>query len=51
MLGFSDKKIRALVKLKDFPSVKVGNSYLIEEDALRSWFTNKKEIKLDYSKV
>jgi len=51
MLGFSEKKIRALLKSPGFPAVKIGSSFLIEEDAAKEWFSERKEIKLDYSKI
>lgn len=46
-LKLSDKQANALMKSEDFPSVKIGKSYRVEESVLMEWLKEKKSIKLD----
>lgn len=50
MLKLTPKQAKALIRTEGFPSVKIGREYRVEEDSLRQWLTDTKEIKLDYSK-
>lgn len=48
ILKLGNKQIEALFRLKDFPSVWIGNKWLVEENALREYLSKNKTIKLDY---
>lgn len=50
MLKLTPKQAKALIRTDSFPSVKIGREYRVEEDSLRQWLIETKEIKLDYSK-
>lgn len=50
MLKLTPKQAKALIHTEGFPSVKIGREYRVEEESLRQWLTDTKEIKLDYSK-
>lgn len=50
MLKLTPKQAKALIRTEGFPSVKIGREYRVEEESLRQWLTDTKEIKLDYSK-
>ncbi len=50
MLKLTPKQAKALIRTDGFPSVKIGREYRVEEESLRQWLTDTKEIKLDYSK-
>lgn len=47
-LKLSDKQANALMRNEDFPSVKIGKEYRVEEQALLEWMQKKKEVKLRY---
>lgn len=47
-LKLSDKQANALMRNEDFPSVKIGKEYRVEEQALLEWMQMKKEVKLRY---
>lgn len=47
-LKLSDKQANALMRNKDFPSVKIGKEYRVEEQALLEWMQKTKEVKLRY---
>lgn len=44
-LHISNKEAYRLVKLKSFPSVKVGNKYLIVKDKLPDWLEKQSLLK------
>ena len=50
ILQLHERQARALMRTKDFPSIKIGREYRVEESSLKNWLENTKEIKLDYSK-
>ena len=50
MLKLTPKQAKALIRTEGLPSVKIGREYRVEEESLRQWLTDTKEIKLDYSK-
>lgn len=47
-LKLSDKQANALMRNKDFPSVKIGKEYRVEEQALLEWMQKTKEVRLHY---
>lgn len=49
----NDWRINNMLKIKteSFPSIKIGRNWLVEEEALKQWLSDTKEIKLDYSKL
>lgn len=47
-LKLSDKQANALMRNEDFPSVKIGKEYRVEEQALLEWMQKTKEVKLRY---
>ncbi|MBQ9143113.1 MAG: helix-turn-helix domain-containing protein [Lachnospiraceae bacterium] len=47
-LKLSDKQANALMRNEDFPSVKIGREYRVEEQALLEWMQKTKEVKLRY---
>lgn len=47
-LKLSDKQANALMRNEDFPSVKIGKEYRVEEQALLEWMQTPKEVKLRY---
>lgn len=49
VLKISEKQAKALMRTKEFPSIKIGREYRVEE-ALIEWMKTTKSIKLDYSK-
>lgn len=50
MLHISVKKAKALMRVDGFPSIKIGNTYRVEQELFIQWMKNNKYIKLDYSK-
>lgn len=50
-LKISSKKAKVLMRMEEFPSIKIGNEYRVEEQALLDWIKETKAVKLDYSKV
>jgi len=44
------KQAEALMRAEGFPSIRIGRSYRVEEDALSEWLSQTKSVKLDYSK-
>lgn len=50
LLKITEKQAKALMKSEDFPSVKIGKSYRVEESVLMEWLKEKKSIKLDWGK-
>lgn len=51
LLKLSDKQAKALMRTEDFPSIKIGRAYRVEEDMLRQWLAETKEFPLDYTSV
>lgn len=51
LLKLSDKQAKALMRTEDFPSIKIGRAYRVEEDMLRQWLVETKEFPLDYTSV
>lgn len=51
ILQLSQKQIKALMKVNGFPSVKIGRSYRVEEEAFLEWLHQTRSVRLDYSKV
>ena len=51
ILHLSEKSTRALFQHPDFPSIKIGRKYLIEESVFKTWLANANTVKLDYSGV
>lgn len=50
VLKIGPKQARALMLTEGFPTIKIGRQYRVEEEAMRKWLSEKKEIRLDYSK-
>ena len=48
--GTGHKQAEALMRAEGFPSIRIGRSYRVEEDALSEWLSQTKSVKLDYSK-
>lgn len=44
-LHISNKEAYRLVKLRSFPSVKIGNKYLINKDRLPKWLAKQELLK------
>lgn len=51
ILHLGKKQAEALLRTESFPSIKIGRNWLVEEEALKQWLSDTKEIKLDYSKL
>ena len=51
ILQLSQKQIKALMRVNEFPSVKIGRSYRVEEEAFLEWLHQTRSVKLDYSRV
>lgn len=53
ILQVSEKKAKAIVRIEDFPSIRLGAEYRVEEGAFLQWVQShyNKPVKLDYSKV
>ncbi len=51
LLKLSEKQAKALMRTEDFPSIKIGRAYRVEEDMLRQWMLETKEFPLDYTSV
>ncbi|MDY4616657.1 MAG: helix-turn-helix domain-containing protein [Lachnospiraceae bacterium] len=51
LLKISDKKAKALMRTEGFPSIRIGQEYRVEEQALLDWIKSVKEVKLDYTKL
>lgn len=50
LLKISDKKAKALMRTEGFPSIRIGQEYRVEEQALVDWMKETKTVKLDYNK-
>lgn len=50
-LKISEQQAKALIRTKEFPSIKIGREYRVEEQELIEWMKTTKSIKLDYSKL
>lgn len=44
------KQAKALMRTEGFPSVKVGRKYIVEENDVHQWLSERKEVKLDYTR-
>ena len=51
LFQIQDKKARALMRADGFPSKKIGNTYVVEEEDLKKWLDSIEEVKLDYRGV
>lgn len=51
MLQISLKRAKILMRTEGFPSIRIGSSYRVEEEALSRWVSQTKSVKLDYNKV
>ena len=51
ILQLSQKQIKALMRVNEFPSVKIGRSYRVEEEAFLEWLHQTRSVRLDYSRV
>lgn len=50
LLKISDKKAKALMRTEGFPSIRIGQEYRVEEQAMIDWMKETKIVKLDYNK-
>ena len=50
ILKISPRKSKELIKTEGFPSIKIGQSYRVEEEALLEWLRSTKSIELNYNK-
>lgn len=50
VLKITEKKAKALMRTKGFPSIRIGREYRVEEEALMEWMRSTKTINLNYSK-
>ena len=48
VLNIGKNKALALMTNEDFPSVKLGERWMVEEQDLKDYLKNNKQIKLDY---
>ncbi len=44
-LHISNEEAYRLVKLRNFPSIKIGNKYLINKDKLPEWLSKQEQLK------
>lgn len=51
ILHLGKRQADALLRTKTFPSIKIGRNWIVEEEAFKTWLSNTKEIKLDYSNL
>lgn len=51
VLQIGNKQAEALMRTEGFPSIRIGRSYRVEEDALLDWVKHMKAVKLNYSKL
>lgn len=51
VLKISERRAKALMRTKEFPSIRIGRDYRVDEEALMEWLKTTKNIKLDYSKI
>lgn len=51
LLKLSEQQAKALMRTEEFPSIKIGREYRVEEDMLRQWMLDTKEFPLDYTRV
>lgn len=50
LLKLSTKQAKALMRTEGFPSIKIGGSYRVTDEALMQWLCETKAVSLDYSK-
>lgn len=50
LLKITEKQAKALMKSEDFPSVKLGKEYRVEESVLMEWLKEKKSVRFDWNK-
>ena len=50
ILKLNNRKTKALMRTEGFPSIRIGQEYRVEEQALIDWMKETKIVKLDYSK-
>lgn len=50
ILQIGHKQAKALMRAEGFPSIRIGRSYRVEEEAFMEWLSQTKSVKLDYSK-
>lgn len=48
IMQIGHKQAEALMRAEGFPSIRIGRSYRVEEDALSEWLSQTKSVKLDY---
>ena len=50
ILQIGHKQAEALMRVEGFPSIRIGRSYRVEEEAFMEWLSQTKSVKLDYRK-
>lgn len=50
ILQLGEKQTKALMRAEGFPSIRIGSSYRVEEDAFMKWLSQTKSVKLNYHK-
>lgn len=50
ILKLNERQAKALMRTGDFPSIKIGREYRVEEQSFYNWIKSTKSVKLDYSK-
>lgn len=51
VLQVSRRQAKALMRTAGFPSVRIGRSYRVEEEAFLDWMKQTRHVRLDYSKL
>lgn len=50
IMQIGHKQAEALMRTEEFPSIRIGRSYRVEEEAFMKWLSQTKSVKLDYRK-
>ena len=48
IMQIGHKQAEALMRAEGFPSIRIGRSYRVEEEAFMEWLSQTKSVKLDY---
>lgn len=51
VLQVSKRQAKALMRTSGFPSIRIGRSYRVEEEAFLDWMKQTRHVRLDYSKL
>lgn len=51
VLQVGKRQAKALMRTSGFPSIRIGRSYRVEEEAFLDWMKQTRHVRLDYSKL